>query len=487
MTILWSNNASTTVSGSITAVSTTVTLAAGTGVLFPNPTGGDFYCATFYDQATKTINEIIHVTAMAGDVATIVRAQEGTTARAWNAGDIFANLVTAGTLRAFVQTTGGPAVNTSILYAGVDTSITPGLIIATTSPVPSGLGIGMVFSIKVANNNPGTTMCQFNGGASIEAVRTDGSHTVGGNFIAGQDYLFMYNGVNFTSTIPPIPQQVPQNVFYVRADSTSILNTGTGLESATGLANTTTQAFLTIQGAINTIKSRYVSQSGVTIRVADGYYTSGAADSTNYIASWSIIGNTTTPDNCTIDCRSTVGSSFVLGSQAGVCINASGSCIMSASGFKFLSYYNNAGCYGGSLTLTNNHYTNSIFGNGSVDVGPGFLSLQGTNNSYSSTGSDYCYVGTGGNGRVIMGSYDIYNSAPYAINIIGTPVITGGWVFAEGGGICTPFGNVMTYTGNTSGPEYICLYAGGIIHEYGSFPTFPHTTPGTLGFLGYAA
>src|SRR6516164_4535140 len=129
MTILWSNNASTTISGSITSAATSVALAAGTGALFPNPTGGNFYVATFYDQATKTVNEIVHVTAMVGDVATIQRAQESTTARAWNAGDIFANLVTAGTLNAFVQAGTGPA-STAQIYVGTDTSITPNLVIA---------------------------------------------------------------------------------------------------------------------------------------------------------------------------------------------------------------------------------------------------------------------------------------------------------------------------------------------------------------------
>src|SRR5215469_5125794 len=146
MTILWSNNASSSISGSITATDTSVALAAGTGVKFPNPTGGDYYVATFYDQATKTQNEIVHVTAMAGDVATIVRGQEGTTARAWNAGDIFANLITAGTLRAFVQAGTGPA-DTSIVYVGTDTG-TVDHIVAVTNPVPSALAQGMLFNIN---------------------------------------------------------------------------------------------------------------------------------------------------------------------------------------------------------------------------------------------------------------------------------------------------------------------------------------------------
>src|SRR5262245_22467892 len=148
MTIIWANNASTTIAGSITATDTTVALAAGTGILFPTPTAGQFFKATFYDQATKTQTEIVHVTARSGDVCTIVRAQEGTTAKAWNASDIFANLVTAGTLQNFVQAGTGPA-DTSLIYVGTDTSTTPNLVVATTNPVPAAFATGMLFNLKI--------------------------------------------------------------------------------------------------------------------------------------------------------------------------------------------------------------------------------------------------------------------------------------------------------------------------------------------------
>src|SRR5215469_15369462 len=103
MAILWSNNANTTVAGSITPTSTTVNLAAGSGAEFPNPTGGNYFCATFYDQATKTITEIVHVTARSGDTCTIVHAHEGPVAGTWNVSNIFAHLVTLGTIHAIGQ------------------------------------------------------------------------------------------------------------------------------------------------------------------------------------------------------------------------------------------------------------------------------------------------------------------------------------------------------------------------------------------------
>ena len=95
-TVLFANNATTTLAGAITNVATTANLASGTGALFPSPGAGQYYVMTFTDQTTGLINEIVWVTNVTGDVITMTRAQEGTTAKAWNAGDFAANLWTAG-------------------------------------------------------------------------------------------------------------------------------------------------------------------------------------------------------------------------------------------------------------------------------------------------------------------------------------------------------------------------------------------------------
>jgi hypothetical protein len=76
-----------------------MTLNTGTGALFPAPVSGtSFFKLTLIDAATGQISEIVHVTARTGDTLTIVRAQEGTLARAWSVNDIAANMMTAGTL-----------------------------------------------------------------------------------------------------------------------------------------------------------------------------------------------------------------------------------------------------------------------------------------------------------------------------------------------------------------------------------------------------
>ena len=104
LTLLAANNAQTTIAAAINASATTVSLATGTGTLFPAPvTGASYFKLTLIDAATEQLTEIVHVTARSGDALTILRGQEGTTARAWSANDIAANMMTAGSLSLMAQ------------------------------------------------------------------------------------------------------------------------------------------------------------------------------------------------------------------------------------------------------------------------------------------------------------------------------------------------------------------------------------------------
>src|SRR6185312_9285109 len=102
-TYQFANNANTILAGPINPVVTTLQVAAGTGQLFPTPAANQPFLMTLLDAATQQINEIVLVTARVGDVFTIVRGQEGTTAKNWAGGDICAQLVTAGTMQNFEQ------------------------------------------------------------------------------------------------------------------------------------------------------------------------------------------------------------------------------------------------------------------------------------------------------------------------------------------------------------------------------------------------
>lgn len=103
---LYQNNAAGRLASDLTAGAVSLTLQAGNGALFPSPTpGASCFLATLYQfVANQEANhEIVLVTARAGDVLTIQRAQEGTTARAFAAGDPVELRLTAGSLNSMDQ------------------------------------------------------------------------------------------------------------------------------------------------------------------------------------------------------------------------------------------------------------------------------------------------------------------------------------------------------------------------------------------------
>ena len=150
-TVLFANNASTTLAGAITNSSLTANLASGTGVLFPSPGAGQYFVGTFTDAATGLLNEIVWVTNITGDVITMTRAQEGTTAKAWHAGDFFANLWTAG--QAALLTPGSLPAPVFITATG-----------SWTQTIPAGVSSAKVTIGAGGGGGGGSTSTQAGGG-----------------------------------------------------------------------------------------------------------------------------------------------------------------------------------------------------------------------------------------------------------------------------------------------------------------------------------
>jgi hypothetical protein len=492
MTILFSNNASSTIAGSIAPTDTTVNLAAGTGIEFPNPLNpGDFFVATFYDQATKTTNEIVHVTSRTTDTCTIVRAQEGTTAKAWNAGDIFANLITAGTLASFNQST-APAASTTDVYTGIDTSVNVNLIVANTTPVPASYQIGMQFNIKMLNTKfppvtsagpppvLGAIMMQLNGTTGIAVKRTDGSDFVGSELVGGDEYIFVYNGTNFTSTIMNVPQRPPQTVFYVNGTYGNDYNSG-----LSDNGTSTTAAFKSPQGAINRIKERYISTTAITVRVADGTYTSGWADSENYISSWYFVGNTSNPQNVIIDATSLVSASYQPNSTPGCCVSCSGCAIMTVSGFTFKSQIFNLQCVGATLSASNNNYTGGLNTGGCIVAAGGGIHLSGPN-QYSSIVNINGIMTAQTSGVIQMGGHNEYSTAPFSLTLVGAPTVNNGFAEGVSSGVVGVDNTQATFSGVLHGPQYLAATGGGIVFQ-GATNIFPGDQPGIIQSPGWIA
>jgi len=148
---LFTNNAATGLVSPITSSATTLTVNGGSGTLFPNPTGGNYFMITLISSSSGNM-EIVQCTARSGDTFTIVRAQEGTTAQAFATGDSVQLRITAGSLQTFAN----PVVVNS---------------------VAAGTGIGVSSSTgNVTISNTGVT--NINAGSGISVSANTGTVTV---------------------------------------------------------------------------------------------------------------------------------------------------------------------------------------------------------------------------------------------------------------------------------------------------------------------
>lgn len=152
-TLVFANNAASTLSGAITSTATTCVLASGTGALFPNPGAGQYFVMSFNDAATGQIYEIVWVTARSGDTLTIVRGQEDTSPLSWLAGDFARNQLTAGQMSSLYQTGAYQGQQTTGYFEAVSTT--------QVAFVPKGGSIviidGVVYSIPSGGFTSGLT------------------------------------------------------------------------------------------------------------------------------------------------------------------------------------------------------------------------------------------------------------------------------------------------------------------------------------------
>ena len=249
-TFLFANNAQSTLAGAITSAATTAALAPGTGTRFPNPGVGEYFAMTFTDSATGLLNEIVYVTGRATDTITIQRAQEGTTAQNWSAGDIAANLWTAGSAAAMVQQ--GQQQSQDSNYA-LDSGSANHYVVALDPPLTAYV-IGMPIRVKIQNGNTGASDLDAGDGPA-PIINPDGSALGSATMASGGIYTFEWDGASFqlTSSNNGLPSAAGLATTgdvkwrpteeslsgWVKANATTIGNAASG---ANGRANADTQA-----------------------------------------------------------------------------------------------------------------------------------------------------------------------------------------------------------------------------------------------------
>lgn len=143
MAFQFANNATASLASGITNVATSLTVAIGKGALFPTPAGADNFQCTLVRASDGAI-EIVTVTAKSTDTFTITRAQEGTAAIAFVAGDKFELRVTKSVLDALVQKDGSGNATiggtmTAASFSGAGTGLTGTASSLTAGAVTNGV------------------------------------------------------------------------------------------------------------------------------------------------------------------------------------------------------------------------------------------------------------------------------------------------------------------------------------------------------------
>ena len=145
---LFANNAATGLVYPITSTQTTIYVNGGSGSLFPSPSGGNYFPITFVSQKTGNM-EIAYCTARSGDVFTITRGQEGTTAQAFAVGDAVQLRITAGSLNSIAGVTPVTSVTGG---TGISTSPSTGAVVVTNTGVTNiTAGTGITVSAGTGN------------------------------------------------------------------------------------------------------------------------------------------------------------------------------------------------------------------------------------------------------------------------------------------------------------------------------------------------
>lgn len=112
MIIGFGNNVVSLLAADITASQTTIQVMPGAGAMFANLLTSDYanssnplktYAKITLTDAKETVFEVCHLTAVNNDMLTVIRGQEGTTAKGWSLNDVIANFATRGSENQFVQ------------------------------------------------------------------------------------------------------------------------------------------------------------------------------------------------------------------------------------------------------------------------------------------------------------------------------------------------------------------------------------------------
>ncbi|MHA1063405.1 tail fiber protein [Enterobacter ludwigii] len=210
MILGFGNNVKGLIAADITANTTVIPVMPGTGALFASilvPDSGlanpsltpQVYAKVTLTDERETIFEICHLLSVSGDRLTVLRGQEGTTARTWYIGDTVANFATRGSENLFVQVEDLQSGKyTACVAGGTENALTADL---PTSFFDNGRTGPIVlrtplYIIPVADNTGPVTLLVMMSGRVIgtyPVVKGNNAPLKAGDIVAGLPALMVFS------------------------------------------------------------------------------------------------------------------------------------------------------------------------------------------------------------------------------------------------------------------------------------------------------
>lgn len=211
----FSNNSTTTLAAPITSGATSLAVVAGGGAQFPTLTGVETFTATLVSASNPNIREIVLVqgSPSADNFSPIVRAQEGTTALAWNAGDFFNLQNTAGDMAALAQ---ADDVQRQAGNYALDTG-SANAYIASFTPALTAHSAGTPLRVKIAHANTSGTITFNDGAGAASAYLPGGAAPAVGALLANGIATFVWDGTGFQIT------ELPTNITGIEQTISNLL------------------------------------------------------------------------------------------------------------------------------------------------------------------------------------------------------------------------------------------------------------------------
>lgn len=423
---LFANNATTQVASALTSGGTSLQVSTGSGALFPAPAANQQFAVKLADAATGLITEIVYCTGVTGDTLTIVRAQEGTTARAWNVGDTVLCGPTAGQMQTFAQPS---TLQAQAGNFGTDTGSANAMAV-TLTPAPYAYTAGLTLRVlKSAATNTGAMTINVNGLGAKSIIYPGGGAIQAGQALASSVMMLVYDGTAFewVGSAAPAWRTVSSGPWYV--------NASTGSDSNNGLTSGT--AWATIQHAVSQIQHNYdLGGAAATVNLL-GAFTAGFTVNQPWVGG-TVIFDGGSSSTTSIEPAST---SAVIGTGSGVDFTIQNVTLAAPGAAK------------AALVATVNAVVN--LGNGVMFGQCGAAQILASfGGTVSGGGASYSCTSSGGNSPVHaseLGGTVIINNA--SITLVGTPAFATAFLQASGPG--TVFCNALTFTGSGSGPGWL--------------------------------